>query len=1606
MSSVADYWVSDDLELVREDGQTFVTIAEDGTSTTGTVLAVADEQGQVTPLSFEAGHRAAFTQRPIDSGVVLAYADAAGRVYLRGKTTPESRGGSFAPVTLTMQGLLGTPAVPFPNDYRDVQPEELSASVSELIPTQNSLTAKSVNDYRRGRGGFVGEPVDVARHGEKFVILDGHHRVAAAVLEGAATIPVRVIGEYAAADDIKEHAVDDDGYGGSWKTINGRHVFIRLGETPKAALERSLKPKSKEELRREKLDILIDRDRAVSDYIQNTHLFINGRLRGRTEGGYVQTDPLIRSLDKAFATEGAHSVAKEELMRYRFSESYGVWKALSRAKVGTVIEDKAFLSTSSSQSLIERVGQGMDKGVIFTIKMPKGTKYLSGRREEGESILDRSTRLKVRRITKGESVHYVDVTVIGKGTAKKYSQDEDYMVLALSPPYDEDTVEDIKEHDFDPNQPRDDLGRWTDVIGISNIVRRPVKEKQRIREAVSQELDSLAQNPVVAKALGDLEKVYINTHTGAGADPSGVFSPAGIVHGGKNGDYAVGNRINLYPYQRGTGLVPLDAPELFMASEYVGGHTLRGTLRHEVGHLVHWRALPDGQHNADWLKLWVSLRDDPSFGKGRASRTKGWNQVSWYANQNHKEAFAESFAAYTHPKYKAGMLPDKVEAFLDSRIGRTGLAKYSLSDRIEVLFGSPETGWVTADVEEDGTEARQIVPVVKEHAVDDAGKGGVWKTINGRHIFIRDGEDLRDALDRSLKPKVKNDGYSPADPQKLKERGFYLEDWQKNWLERGEVELVDVPISDMFQWEYETPITKEDNKVQQIIREWKEGIRFPVLEGHMEHGKVKVTDGQHRMVAGEAAGMKTMPMVLTKEKGADKKIKALSQVDYTQIKSKLTSLEEQGVKELLAILVNARDKLEAKIRANGKDLGAIIKDLTFPGLPDLRDAFRDILRRGWDAGGADARQEVGDLKQYAEQHDYATPSFTPRAALKWLREKTFWVTDLLDDDVINDTRAALLSGLKVGETTAATVERLWKVFEKYIGDPNVLKDGEPLPPSRLETIVRTNNTDAYNHGRMTEFVRPDMLPFITALRYSAILDSRTTPVCEFLHEKLFTPDQMVSSGLLPGNHFNCRSIIVPIVVGEKVNKSDFITDAEIGKARSLADAKFLAQWDESKHPRDEDGKWTDAGGGDQERQMLRDRFSDLPFPHERVDLPIQPGVRSKNPTCGFGDCTNLAFEDYKRNGGDLYVGYAVRKDRFAEAVAKHSPEDWSMPLEAIPHAWNVMGGKIIDTALGSDGAREHVYIGAAVPKEVLARVTSDKQLTDWESLFPKQNEQRDFYDPDQPRVPKGAEDGGQWTSTGVGQAFKDAPLDGKGAAKWRKKMQEKYDNDPEFRATADAVMLFTQGDYTSVRAMAQQEITGELTPHWKDSFLPDWRNKPLHGSAMSTYKEYFAGQPFIWKGEKFPDSKATWKEAMRGLNNAIRTAAPLDAPIYRGVYGRENIDKLLDMKAGATFDMVGPTSFTADVSVAEKFSVRKARGQRGDGLSQYDRAAVIVVEAGARGVKAAALSPWNQKEVITSGRFKIKRIEEGPSVDMGRLGSHKTSRVVVEQVDTFRNTKK
>lgn len=87
----------------------------------------------------------------------------------------------------------------------------------------------------------------------------------------------------------------------------------------------------------------------------------------------------------------------------------------------------------------------------------------------------------------------------------------------------------------------------------------------------------------------------------------------------------------------------------------------------------------------------------------------------------------------------------------------------------------------------------------------------------------------------------------------------------------------------------------------------------------------------------------------------------------------------------------------------------------------------------------------------------------------------------------------------------------------------------------LDTLVRTNTFEALNEARFAEFTDPEVSEFVEALQYAAVLDSSTTEICTTLgtggtngEGVIFKADSAVWDQFRPPNHFNCRSVLIPI----------------------------------------------------------------------------------------------------------------------------------------------------------------------------------------------------------------------------------------------------------------------------------------------------------------------------------------------------------------------------------------------------------------------------------------------------------------------------------------------
>jgi SPP1 gp7 family putative phage head morphogenesis protein len=275
-----------------------------------------------------------------------------------------------------------------------------------------------------------------------------------------------------------------------------------------------------------------------------------------------------------------------------------------------------------------------------------------------------------------------------------------------------------------------------------------------------------------------------------------------------------------------------------------------------------------------------------------------------------------------------------------------------------------------------------------------------------------------------------------------------------------------------------------------------------------------------------------------------------SKTDFEAIDRKLMQLEDRSLGELRGLLVNMRDRLisapESSMKKGG--LSRFSESVTLRGFAGVEDAVSGLLRDATHAGDSDALKEC-KVKRYAD---------SPEGAAKYMRQKAMFISGVLKDTLVGKAQNVLVNAIKTGAPVAEVVESLKAVFEPFVGDPNITRGKGLITPHRLQTIVRTNLTDAYNQARLGRFRELAGKGIVIGVQYSAIMDEKTTEVCQHLHGKVFKPMDPQLDKLAPPNHFNCRSILTPVMIGMPLNEKDFIKPSQAGKALELADERFYA----------------------------------------------------------------------------------------------------------------------------------------------------------------------------------------------------------------------------------------------------------------------------------------------------------------------------------------------------------------------------------------------------------------------------------------------------------------
>jgi len=156
--------------------------------------------------------------------------------------------------------------------------------------------------------------------------------------------------------------------------------------------------------------------------------------------------------------------------------------------------------------------------------------------------------------------------------------------------------------------------------------------------------------------------------------------------------------------------------------------------------------------------------------------------------------------------------------------------------------------------------------------------------------------------------------------------------------------------------------------------------------------------------------------------------------------------------------------------------------------------------------------------------------------ISYYDKRAFTITGIENEYILNQAKLAIEKGIRDG-LLKDTMNSLKDLFSKYL-ETGEIKDGKLVTPSRLETIARTNITEALNEGRMTMYKDPDVDDFVPYLQWSSIMDTRTTEYCRSMDGKIFKKGEV----LLPPAHFNCRSTVVPVTTIEVEEAGGVVVD--------------------------------------------------------------------------------------------------------------------------------------------------------------------------------------------------------------------------------------------------------------------------------------------------------------------------------------------------------------------------------------------------------------------------------------------------------------------------------
>ena len=211
--------------------------------------------------------------------------------------------------------------------------------------------------------------------------------------------------------------------------------------------------------------------------------------------------------------------------------------------------------------------------------------------------------------------------------------------------------------------------------------------------------------------------------------------------------------------------------------------------------------------------------------------------------------------------------------------------------------------------------------------------------------------------------------------------------------------------------------------------------------------------------------------------------------------------------------------------------------------------MKDIYYSGYLIGKVNVYDEADTAKQELKlaeitipvkplPHEEALKYFKkkvamPKDQIKAIDKQSFTIAGNFEKDVIKKAQNIISTGISTGNVEG-TKFALKKLYDEYLAPEDL---GKSIGSQwHINTIIRTNYSDAYNQGRMEQYNEPEILETLTGYTFEAVLDDRTSAFCEFHNGEYLDKDDPRLKEMTPPAHHQCRSILIAIYNGETAEK--------------------------------------------------------------------------------------------------------------------------------------------------------------------------------------------------------------------------------------------------------------------------------------------------------------------------------------------------------------------------------------------------------------------------------------------------------------------------------------